>query len=475
TRYGAVHFLDRFCGVRFYLPGDLFTSVPEGRNVTLRQIDITREPYVKACSTSGYHNYREEGDWTRLHGMMRRIDSHQHSFFTRFPPSRYAERYPEIYPIMEGKRHIPERGERHWNPCFSEPRLVDASAESAADFFGERPEAPYVSFSVMDTHEHCERDLNTETVKTHGKTEGISRLYWAYMNEVAERLEERFPDKQVVGIVYAEVRLAPPFELHKNVLPWLVFKMSDIEIDKRFDVTRTDRLPAWAKQSSALGHHDWAMGRGYLFPRIYTGYIQETFLRCEELGAPIRYTHAEAYPNWGLDGPKLYLMGQLWWDPHADVEALLRQFCDDMFGPAADPMHGYFTTLEALWIELNNDRERKRFPRAEYFVTDEKQRRTIARCRQLLDQATAVVQTAEQKERVALFSKTFRLSECLFALTAAERVTEEELNEVRSYARENIVPDPRTIYRGEKDGADAMKAVEDALASIAKSKGTRTR
>ena len=465
--YAAVHFLDRFCDVRFYLPGTLWMSRPKKTPIVLGKVHMQGAPYTRVAGarTGG-------GDFPKLHGLDRRPTSHQHTMCARFPPAWFAEKYPEIYPIIKGKRYIPTRGDQRWQPCFSEPKLVDAAVESAERFFRDHPGIEYVAFSIQDSHTFCERDLASEQVRKHGKVQGLSNLYWAFLNRVAERLEARHPDNQVVGLVYSDVRMPPPFKLHRNVIAWMVFKMSDIVIDKRFaDLGAKDSyVRAWAEAASAIGHHDWFHGHGFLIPRIYTGYIQRTFLQFERLGAPIRFAYAECYPNWGLDGPKCYLLARLWWDPRTDVEAELTRFCDDLFGKAAGPMHRYFALLEDLYCNHMNRRiEQKLFRWERQFACPEGERVLFRHCRQLLDQALRAADDERARRRIELFSKTFRYAELLVEIGSAKTVSKAKLDHVRRYAAEVIAPDPMTVFR--RGGADDVtKQLEQVLARITRGK-----
>ena len=44
TLYGAYHFLERFLGVRWYMPGDLGTVIPRHRSVSIPFLNVTQEP-----------------------------------------------------------------------------------------------------------------------------------------------------------------------------------------------------------------------------------------------------------------------------------------------------------------------------------------------------------------------------------------------------------------------------------------------
>ncbi|MCU0980146.1 MAG: hypothetical protein MUF25_13410, partial [Pirellulaceae bacterium] len=47
------------------------------------------------------------GWWRRNAAVRRRGGTHQHNMFSLFDPVRYAAAHPEIYPLLEGRRHIP--------------------------------------------------------------------------------------------------------------------------------------------------------------------------------------------------------------------------------------------------------------------------------------------------------------------------------------------------------------------------------
>ena len=95
--------------------------------------------------------------------------SHQHSILARFPPDKFAARYPEIYPILNGKRYIPsDSHDQKWQPCLTEPKLVDAAEESALDFYRQNPQLEYLPFSIQDSHVFCQCDRCTAELEKHG-------------------------------------------------------------------------------------------------------------------------------------------------------------------------------------------------------------------------------------------------------------------------------------------------------------------
>ena len=473
TFHGAAAFLDRYCGVRFYMPTDLFTSLPAGGKVVIGRVDMVMVPFVRSCYMSGIdHDNTADSQWVRRVGGWRRLGgTHQHNMYHVFPADKYAARLPEIYPILGGKRYIPaSQADQGWQPCFSEPKLVDVGLETALAYFKRHPERQYLSFGVQDSHSFCQcprcrRLIDTEAAKDRklGRTVAYSHMYWRFVNKLAARVAERLPDRYLTALAYSEVRLPPPFKLHPNIIVFTNYHLSELPSDVFMKpgadgVTPLDR---WLTLASRYGNHEWYQGGGYYMPRLYSASWRR-FLRHLKSRIEWAYMHTECYPNWGFDGPKLYILARMWWDPDEDPDRLLGQFCDDMFGPAAAPMRRYWQNLETLWNELDNvaGPERKLSRWATQFITRESDRRLIRRCRGLLDQAAGLAATAEQTKRIALFSKCFRMSEHLFELAAAKDISKPQLDAALKHARQQIGPDPMAVHWPVPEKvAKAVKAV----------------
>src|SRR5262249_14937373 len=47
----------------------------------------------------------------------------------------------------------------------------------------------------------------------------------------------------------------------------------------------------------------------------------------------------------------LYVRGRLYWDPDADVDAMLEEFYPKFYGPAAKPMAAYWSAINRAWAD----------------------------------------------------------------------------------------------------------------------------
>lgn len=450
TMRAVTAFLDRFCGVRFYMPTDLFASLPPDRQVTVGAVDVRDNPRIRDIHMGMFWNLAEEHGWMLRNGVgVRPTYIASHSMDQRFPPARFAAARPEIYPILKGARYIPKaEGDQGWQPCFSEPKTLDAAEEEAVEYFRRNPSVRAITYAVQDGHAFCECTRCLALIAKAGdKTQAYSDMFWALLNQLADRLERRLPefgippDKALVGMAYSEVRNPPNFKLHRNVMAYPVFTVADILIDKVLEPSGPYSIHRWRKVAAQLGQYDWAQGDGYYIPRLYAGLAARLFDKdhCFTLAT------AETYPNWGLDGPKYWMLVKIWDTPGADPRALYAQFCADMFGKAAPEMEGYFQILEELWISMDNDAERKLFKWPNQFTLRPPQQAMVKAARLRLDRAAALVETPDQKKRLDLFSKTFRLSEMIFEIANAPKVNKARVEELQRYAAEVIAPDPMTM------------------------------
>jgi hypothetical protein len=152
-----------------------------------------------------------------------------------------------------------------------------------------------------------------------------------------------------------------------------------------------------------MGIYEYMYGQGFYVPRLYTRYLLKNIK--DRYGVECDGFYAEAYPQWALDGPKYWLVSKLLWNVDYDVESLWRDYCTQMFGPAAQAMRAYFDYLEETWCTQTLDSNRSNYrwmndPRQlEIFPPDR-----CRQARQLLDAAAAKAEGVH-RERIAFFGK----------------------------------------------------------------------
>ncbi|UQA60531.1 DUF4838 domain-containing protein [Polyangium aurulentum] len=452
---GAVRFLDVACGVRFYMPGDTFTSLPASPELAAPALAIRSNPATRSFLMTGIAGIGAPGlpgepEWAKRNALdnRRRGGTHQHNLDAVFPKDKYAAKYPAIY----GANGI---------PCFSEPTLLDAAEETAVEHFTKNPGDEYLAYSVNDTSARCEKDPADDTL--------YSEVYWKFMNALAERLTSKFPDKKILGLAYAGVRIPPSFPLHEKIIVFTNLHISELQYDGLLNPGGP--VEQWLGLAKHHGNHEWGEGKGFLIPRIYTGYFAEFLVKVDSAGVDTGYQHLESYPNYGLDGPKYYVWARTLWDPHADTKAVWAQLTGDLFGAAGPSMLDYFQTLEQLWITWDNVEgpERKLFGWGNQFKSTPASLAQFRHAREALDQAKAAAAgDAVVAGRIDLFAKTFRLTEMLVEQAAAPTVKAGYADEVKAHLESALVPDPMTLYRTSPD--DLRGNVTAAIGAVTSGK-----
>ena len=480
------YFLDHFCGVRFYMPGDLFTSMSQTKKVQLnKNIFIKEIPFTNYVLTTGYQN-KEEIYWAHINGLYRKNwQSHQHTMGVRFVNDTIMKKFPEIFPIYNGQKYFPSsKNDQKWQPDFAEPRLVDAAVFSAIQYFKQHPTIDYIAFSVQDSKNYPTEGKMGEFLKSYpnspeGQRRGYTDAYVAFLNKLAERLKTELPKngitkpKTIVYISYGKVSDIPTVKLNPSILPITVLHVAETLMDSVYNEgpqgKKNHRLSEWAKITTRFGNHDWAEGRGIIYPRIYTSLVSKLARTVKKDKMNFEYAHIEAYPNWAMDGPKYYFMGKIYWNPDVNPDSLLTLFCSDMFGKAKDQMKAYFLTLEDLNISMNNDPKRNR--RIAVYSTqlslNEKELQMVKKARQLIDEAAKTAETEEQRKRIEIFSNGFKISEYFFDIYNSKNVDENKVSALKNYLKNtvagnsmmlNIATDTNFIKRMDLDINSVIKS-----------------
>ena len=402
TYQGVVYFLDVFCGVRFYLPTDLFTSKRVDSVFIPKKLNIHHKPYALIFSTGflGSDAYL----WAKYHSNVydQDLGLDQHTMTRRFYDSSILKLYPEVYSAGRPKSIQAQ----DWEPDFTAPTLVNAALYSSRKFFEANPNQNYISFGVMDSKRGYSGNYTVQQ---------YSDMNAAFLNKLADSFKVYFPTKTIVYNLYSNVGNYPSFPLRDNILPITTYQLANAIGDKRFNDSTID---AYSKISKRVGNHDWAQGQGYLYPRIYTKLIDSFLLAYKKHGIKFDFAHLEMYPNWSLDGPKYYFMGKVYDNPEANCDSMLILFCRDMFDQAEREMYGYFSTLEKLGTTMENDypfSNRKLYNyKSQFMLTDEEQS-LASLARDYINKALSKTNGVDH-QRINFFSNGFKITEGLFQI-----------------------------------------------------------
>jgi hypothetical protein len=154
-------------------------------------------------------------------------------------------------------------------------------------------------------------------------------------------------------------------------------------------------------ESGYLGPMAWIMGDS---DSVFTGWA---YTNNVYRGEPRTY-----HGKWLMSSLTIWLYNKLCWNPYEDVDALIVEFCDKVYGAASESMQEYYSLLRKGWTEGDHSFIRWDYrPKIEYYldrfiymVELEDDFKTV------LAKAYDEVDTVAGKERVGYIKKIYEMN-----------------------------------------------------------------
>ena len=424
TYWAVCQFLEDQVGVRWLIPGELGEDVPHSERI---MVPIGRQIHAPVLLSRLWSGAQHGGVWNlrqRIHGRYR----FHHNLLRVFDPARHFDEHPEWYPLRAGKRYRPGKEDHSWQPCMATESGVQHAADVARAAWAENPDLESYSYGGNDGQGWCTCDvcvgMDREIEAWEGFEGTYSHRYFGWLNKIAAELEKTDPDKLIGCLAYSSYILPPDqLDLHRNIIPYLTSNRADY-FDAEFREQDQQLLELWGRAAGQLGIYDYAYGMGFAIPRIYSHLFQEAILHAVQNS--VKGFYAEVYPNWGLDGPKLYIMARVLWNPQVDIDGLSDEWNERMFREAAEPMKRYFARCEEAWREQQTGRGHWAYRLA----ADPKQFQifppeVLDECTVYLDEAAALAEDELVKQRIHFFRKTWDVTLLLAGQYGAAREVQE--------------------------------------------------
>lgn len=393
TLYGVYDFLQEHLGVRWYAPG--VTKIPEAKELPLPEVDRLFRPCF-AWRTAYYAWPGEDGVFrARMRdnsgnggpdnpqGIQYAFDGTCHSYFNYINPEEFFAEHPEYFSEIGGIRRRDET-----QLCLTNPEVLEIVTERILARMAQNPNQRQHNFSQMDYYNFCQcprcREIN-EKYGTRGGTQ-----FW-FVNQLAERTAAVYPNKLIGTLAYMYTEEPPAgMEMHPNVAVWLCHMYPSCDSHPiatcPLNADYKRRAAAWSKICKHLyvWHYIVDFAHYYNpFPNFGAMAADLRFYR--DLGVEGLFLQGMSNAGGGGEFSLLrpYYAMQLLWNPDQDPNALIRDFLDGYYGPAASPIHEYVQLLQDKVDQENIHMHLYTNP-AQGYLTDE-----------VLEQATALFDRAE--------------------------------------------------------------------------------
>ncbi|MBP5300655.1 MAG: DUF4838 domain-containing protein [Victivallales bacterium] len=354
TLYAVYEFLEREYGVRFFTfddelvpPQKPFRLPPDGTSCRYAPPFIQRSaayttinnnhPAFAAKMRNNYFYTPSAPEWGGYNGLI----GWCHTFAQFLPAEKYYQDHPEWYSLQNGIR----LGGPQFQMCLTNREMRQELVKVVRQKLKENPDSTFISVSQNDNHHPCQCPECKKFIRQHGNE---TDLLLDCVNEVADMVAQEFPKVFVETLAYTYTRQPP-----KTIRPRdnVAIRYCTIEaaalapVDSPRNAILANELKAW----QPIAKHTMIWNYVTDFARYYLPHPNWTFLDQDlrffrdnnaisifEQGS---FNHCVRAAD--LTDLRAYVISRLLWNPDLDGQALIHEFVEHHYGPAAPHVFAY--------------------------------------------------------------------------------------------------------------------------------------
>lgn len=389
TLFGVYEFLERFAGARFYFPGKHGTLLPRKSSWQIPAMTLYDRPdnqyrkiYWTALDYGGKFWYddtvnRKTGE-ARQHDRLREstlLMPNCHGLAYLKYVQRFAKTHPEYFAVKpDGNRadgslvRVPS--DANGQLCFSSNIMEEVYQDAKAILSGPKAvEARKIKglysrwahthtfFNLMPNDSmarcRCEKCIKI-FVPNKGYSEKGAKFLWKKLLAVPNRLKKENVPGFVTMMAYDLCRYVPEDPIPDNVImqvaltgAWKDRKPAEMKKDN-------DNLKAWVKKTNSKVYL-WSYATKLTIRHVpaVPNFAPKAVGKYFKNAAPYIFgTFLEAESDCWLFGHlNFYVFSKLMWDTATDVDQLLNEYRERMFGKGAAPMKEVMDLLEDKWLD----------------------------------------------------------------------------------------------------------------------------
>ncbi len=383
TLSAVYDFLERFAGAHFFFPGKYGTIIPKKDGLYLpERIRILERPELSDRRYySGTARWYDEGIYNgvkgeNLHLLRLRFSENMIPFGHGLAYLNFIERFSQTHPeffalTTDGKRYCEGSMLHTGQLCFNSGIREEIYQDAKAYLSGAKPalrglkywnlnsgSGRYFSLMTQDwmywcACEKCQAIAEPGRGKIYSSDrQAVSDFIWAFTSEVAQRLTKEGIPGTITQMAYSPYDLIPNGNIASNIVVQVAVngRGSDSENEKK----DTEKIRAWTeKLGNKVSVWTYAMGKHMnknipgipaMMPRHVDRFIKKN-------QAYIIGGFFESETDFFLfNYLNYYVLGKVLWDPSIDVQQLLDEHYQVMFGEGAAMMEQFFSEMEDAWM-----------------------------------------------------------------------------------------------------------------------------
>jgi len=353
TLNGTYELLEQL-GVRWFMPGELGTVIPQMATVAIKQQVTTQSPSFPSRHLQGVN----APDWerrTRLGGPYFPA-SHGIPGLGHGKNNQLFDEHPEYYSLIDGERKPRQL-------CVSNPEVLRIAINATKEYFRSRTESEMMGIGANDGRGFCEckdcTELDGGDYDPFGHFPSMTDRYVWFFNRVLRGIEDEFPHKRLGFYAYSvynrpPVKVKPDSRLVPAVALITLCRLHGMDNpvcpEKSYEQWI---IKEWGKLVPEVYY------RGYWFNLADPGlpfFMVDRMRREVSLGKELGIAgwRVESPYNWAASAPSRYIACKLMWDDTADVDVLMGDFYQKFFGPAAGPAKRYVEVMSNALVTADH-------------------------------------------------------------------------------------------------------------------------
>jgi hypothetical protein len=379
--YAVAELLEQL-GVRWYMPYEDGTVIPETPTVTVAEQDLRREAAFARREFCYYGAMRDDAEGIRWFKRMKlgnhTIIVYNHTTDDIFGPAEQKEKHPEYLACDADGKPYGGYPDGHGMPRFSHPAFRRAAANYMNHRLAAVPELTAITIGPPDGGVKLDaRDLPLYGTPEDTVAQKASNAMWDFHVFLAGELKKAHPGKFLLYMTGAGANLFPTnIETFPDnlMIPWgcnsanmvleAGFRAELAECERWFSVMREKgvanppRGPTW---DYFLYYRTPDRPR---YPVMFTAALQRQmqafrpytdgkFIEIQPERYKVEINGREHQRSRlgvrGLVHLMVYWQSRLFWDPDTDRQALLDEYYRLFFGPAEAGMKAFHEFAEACW------------------------------------------------------------------------------------------------------------------------------
>ena len=375
TWYAVAELLEQL-GVRWYMPYEDGTVIPDKRTVTVEEQHVIKQARFDRREWCFYNAMRADAEgvsWLkRLKAGNYNTILYNHTTYAIYSSLEQQQLHPEWLACgRDGKPYLgypPGRG----MPRYTDPGFRRAAAVYMNKVFETFPDLYAMAVGPPDGGVKMDaRDGNLYGKPTDSEEQKASNYVWDFHVYLAKELKKSHPGKYLLYMTGYGARLTPtnmkgfPDNL---IVPLQGYSPADRVLETEAQTLRK----AWQQWRNLMSEPRRAPVWNYFlwyrtpshprYPVFFTKALQEEMREIVPLCdgkfieiQPAQVTSPDGRPTWRLNTPGLihlmvYWQNKLFWDPDMDRNKMLEEYYTLFFGPAAAEMKEFVEFAEAVWM-----------------------------------------------------------------------------------------------------------------------------